>query len=85
MSDAVDSFRENCAEGITPNREKMAENLSRSLMTVTALSPRIGYENAAKVAKLAHEKDITLREATLALGLLTGEEFDAIYDFSKMV
>ena len=85
LSDAVDSFRENCAEGITPNREKMAENLSRSLMTVTALSPYIGYENAARVAHLAHEKNITLREATLALGLMTAEKFDEVYDFSKMI
>lgn len=85
LADAVDSFRKNCAEGITANREKMQENLSRSLMTVTALNPYIGYENAAKVAHLAHEKGITLREAVLSLGFMTAEEFDRVYDFSKMI
>ena len=85
LSDAVDSFRTNCADGIVANREKMQENLSRSLMTVTALSPHIGYENAAKVAKLAHEKNITLREAVLSLGYMTAEKFDEVYDFSKMI
>ena len=85
LSDAVESFRKNCASGIKANREKMQENLSRSLMTVTALNPHIGYENAARVAKLAHERDITLREATLSLGLMTAEEFDKVYDFSKMI
>ena len=85
LSDAVDSFRQNCAEGIVANREKMADNLSRSLMTVTALNPHIGYENAARVAKLAHEKGITLREAVLSLGYMTAEKFDEVYDFSKMI
>ena len=85
LADAVDSFRTNCACGIVANRERMQENLSRSLMTVTALSPYIGYENAAKVAHLAHEKGITLREAVFALGFMTAEEFDKVYDFSKMI
>ncbi len=85
LADAVESFRKNCASGIKANREKMQENLSRSLMTVTALNPHIGYENAARVAKLAHERGITLREATLSLGLMTAEEFDKVYDFSKMI
>ena len=85
LADAVVSFRKNCAEGITPNREKMAENLSRSLMTVTALNPYIGYENAAKVAKLAFRENITLRDATLKLGFMTEEEFDKAYDLSKMI
>ena len=85
LADAVDSFRTNCACGIVANREKMQENLSRSLMTVTALSPYIGYENAARVAHLAHEKNITLREAVLELGYMTAEEFDKVYDFSKMI
>ena len=85
LADAVDSFRKKCAQGITANREKMQENLSRSLMTVTALNPHIGYENAAKVAHLAHEKGITLREAVLSLGFMTAEEFDRVYDFSKMI
>ena len=85
LADAVVSFRKNCAEGITPNREKMAENLSRSLMTVTALNPYIGYENAAKVAKLAFGENITLRDATLKLGFMTEDEFDKAYDLSKMI
>ena len=63
----------------------MRDNLNRSLMTVTALSPHIGYENAAKVAHLAHEKGITLKEAVLHLGFMTAEEFDKVYDFSKMI
>ena len=63
----------------------MAENLSRSLMTVTALNPYIGYENAAKVAKLAFGENITLRDATLKLGFMTEEEFDKAYDLSKMI
>ena len=85
LADAVNSFRANCAEGIVANRDKMRENLTRSLMTVTALSPHIGYENAAKVAKLAHEKGLTLRDAVLSLGFMTAEEFDKAYDFSKMI
>ncbi len=85
LADSTDSFREKCAEGITANREKMAENLSRSLMTVTALSPHIGYENAARVARLAFEENITLRDAALRLGLMSAEEFDKAYDLSKMI
>ena len=85
LSDALISFDKNCASGIRPNREKMAENLSRSLMTVTALNPHIGYENAARVAHLAHEKGITLKEAVTTLGYLSAQEFDRIFDFEKMV
>ena len=85
ITDAMDSFRQNCLEGLRANREKMEENLRRSLMTVTALNPHIGYENAARVAKLAHAEDITLKEACLRLGYLTEEAFDAAFDFEKMV
>ena len=85
LADAIASFNEHCAVGIRPNRKRMQENLERSLMTVTALSPHIGYENAAKVAKLAHEKNITLREATVSLKFLTGEEFDAVFDYNNMI
>ena len=77
LADACDSFRKNCVCGITPNRDKIAENLRNSLMLVTALNPHIGYENAAKIAKKAHADGSTLKEAALALGLLTEEEFDA--------
>jgi fumarate hydratase class II len=63
----------------------MAENLHRSLMTVTALNPYIGYENAARVAKLAHAENITLREACLRLGYLPPERFDEVFCPEKMV
>ena len=59
--------------------------LPRSLMTVTALNPHIGYENAARVAKLAHGEGITLKEACVRLGYLTAEEFDRVFDFERMV
>jgi fumarate hydratase class II len=63
--------------GIEPNRERIGRNLDNSLMLVTALNPHIGYDNAAKIAKHAHKKGLTLRESALELGLLTGEQFDA--------
>jgi fumarate hydratase class II len=76
VADGCDSFRERCAEGIEPNRERIRENLERSLMLVTALNPHIGYDNAARIAKTAHEKGRTLREVALELGLVTEEQFD---------
>lgn len=76
LSDAMDSFDEHCARGITPNLEKIDYNLHHSLMLVTALNPHIGYENAAKVAKNAHKKGISLKESCLELKLLSAEEFD---------
>ena len=76
LADAMVSFDKNCASGIRANREKIDENLKKSLMLVTALNPHIGYENAAKVAKLAHKENITLRQACEKLGLMSGEEFD---------
>ncbi|MBQ8432771.1 MAG: class II fumarate hydratase [Clostridia bacterium] len=85
LADAMTSFRMHCVEGIRANREKMRVNLERSLMTVTALTPRIGYENAARVAKLAHAEDLTLKEACLRLELLSATEFDELFDFEKMV
>jgi len=85
LTDAMDSFNDRCLSGLRANREKMAENLNRSLMTVTALNPYIGYENAAKVAKLAHAEGITLKEACVRLGYLTAEEFDRVFDFERMV
>ena len=63
----------------------MAENMERSLMLVTALTPHIGYERAAEVAKLAHRENLTLRESCLRLGYMTGEAFDAAYRPEKMV
>jgi len=85
LGDSLDSFRRNCVEGIRANREKMAENLHRSLMLVTALSPSIGYDNAAKVAKKAHAENISLKEATLAMGLMTEEEFDRVFHPEEMI
>ena len=81
LAESINSFNENCAKGIKPNKEKMADNLSRSLMTVTALNPHIGYENAAKVAHLALEENITLKEACVKLKLLKEDEFDKIMPF----
>jgi fumarate hydratase class II len=78
LADACQSFRVNCVEGVKANRERIADLLSRSLMLVTALAPKIGYDKAAKVAKSAHEKGTTLREEAVALGYVSAEEFDAI-------
>ena len=85
LSDAVVSFNDNCARGIRPNREKISENLGKSLMLVTALNPYIGYENAAVIAKTAHKEGITLKEAAVRTGLLTVEEFDRYVRPEKMV
>ncbi len=85
LADAMESFRTNCVEGIVPNREKMRENLDRSLMLVTCLTPRIGYEAAAACAKKALRENTTLKEAVLALGLLTEAEFDEAVRPEKMV
>ncbi len=85
LADAMASFTVHCVAGIRPVREKMEDNLRRSLMTVTALTPHIGYENAARVAHMAHEQDITLREACVTLGYLSPEEFDRLYHPENMV
>ena len=85
LTDAMESFRLNCVEGMTPNEEKMAENLNNSLMLVTCLTPKIGYEAAAKCAKTALQEGTTLKEAVLRLGLLTAEEFDETVRPEKMV
>ena len=85
LGDAMRSFDERCAKGIEPDEEAIRGYLERSLMLVTALSPGIGYDKAAEVAKYAHTKNLSLREAVLALGVLSGEEFDRIVDPKKMV
>ncbi|MCG8358820.1 MAG: class II fumarate hydratase [Kiloniellales bacterium] len=77
IGDACDSFRGNCVEGIEPNRARIRSLMEQSLMLVTALNPHIGYDNAAKVAKKAYAENTTLKEAALALDLLTAEQFDA--------
>lgn len=76
LGDACLSFAEKCADGIEPNLPVIARHLENSLMLVTALNPHIGYDNAAKIAKKAHKEGISLREAALALGLLTNEQYD---------
>ncbi|HYL57459.1 MAG TPA: class II fumarate hydratase [Candidatus Acidoferrales bacterium] len=79
------SFAKYCVDGLAANREQLQHNVENSLMLVTALSPRIGYDNAAKVAKKAHAEGTTLRAATLALKLLTGKEFDRLVRAEKML
>jgi fumarate hydratase, class II len=85
IGDACVSFDLNCARGIEPNRDAILQNLENSLMLVTALNPHIGYEKAATIAKTAHKKGTTLREAAIQLGYLTNEEFDAWVKPEQMV
>ncbi len=85
LSDVMDSFREHCVEGIEANVEKIDYNLKNSLMLVTALNPYIGYEKAAKVAKLAHKEHSSLKEACIQLGFLSAEEFDRYVIPSEMI
>lgn len=76
LASGMQSFNDHCALGIEPNHERITELVNNSLMLVTALNTHIGYDNAAKIAKNAHEKGITLKESALELALLTEEEFD---------
>lgn len=85
LSDVCLSFEANCVRGIRANREKMRDNLNRSLMLATALSPIVGYENAARIVKKAHAENLTLREAALSMGLFTEEEFDRCFHPEEMV
>ena len=85
LAEAMDSFNTRCASGIRANREKMHRNLHDSLMLVTALNPYIGYENAAKTAKLAYKENISLKEACVRLGFLSAEKFDEVFHPEQMV
>jgi len=85
LSDVCVTFREFCVEGITPNRERIAELVGNSLMLVTALTPKIGYDKAAEIAKKAHHEGTTLREAALSLGYLSEAEYDEAVRPEKMV
>jgi len=85
LADASQSFTDNCVVGIRANRERIAELMAQSLMLVTALNPVIGYDNAAKVAKKAHREGTTLKEAAVALGLMTAEQFDEWVRPEKML
>jgi len=77
LADGMDSLRRHCVSGIEPDRARMSELLSRSLMLVTALSPHIGYDRAAVIAHRAHHQAQTLREAALASGWVSAADFDA--------
>jgi len=85
LTDACRSFREHCIEGLEVNADQINGYVQNSLMLVTALSPKIGYDKATEVAKKAHKEKSTLRESCLKLGYLKGEEFDAIVRPEKMI
>ena len=85
IGDACVSFDKNLAQGVQPNHKRIKEMLENSLMLVTALNTKIGYDNAAKIAKKAYKEDSTLREAAVSLGLLTSEEFTKYVRPEKMI
>ncbi len=84
LADACNSFTENCINSIEPNRTRIKENLNNSLMLVTCLNSHLGYDNCAKIAKLAHANNISLKQASVELGFLTESEFDSLVDPKKM-
>ena len=85
LADGARSFERHCARGIEPDRARIQELLDRSLMLVTALNPHIGYDKAAEIAKAAHRQGTTLREAAIASGHLSAEQFDAWVRSEAMV
>jgi fumarate hydratase class II len=85
LSDGMGSFNQHCAVGIEPNRARIAELVSHSLMLVTALNPHIGYDKSAEIAKHAHHAGLSLREAAIASGYVSAEEFDAWVQPAQMV
>jgi fumarate hydratase, class II len=85
MADAARSFTENCVVGIEPRRDNIKAGLERSLMLVTALAPKIGYDNAAKIAKAAHKNGTTLKEEAIKSGLVTADEFDRVVRPEEMI
>ena len=85
IGDASVSFCDNCIKGLKPNKKKIKENLNNSLMLVTALNTKIGYDKAAEIAKKAYKEDSTLKEAAIKLGYLTSKEFDAWVKPEKML
>ena len=85
MADAAVSFTDNCVVGIEPRRDNIKAGLERSLMLVTALAPKIGYDNAAKIAKTAHKNGTTLKEEAVKGGYVTAEEFDAVVRPEDMI
>jgi len=85
IGDACVSFNDNCATGIEPNYDRIKQNLNNSLMLVTALNTKIGYDNAATIAKKAYKENKTLKEVAIELGMLTAAEFDEWVRPEKMV
>lgn len=85
LADSAKSFAKNCVDGIVANKKRIKEHLDRSLMLVTALNPKIGYDKAAKVAKEALAEEKTLKEKALELGYITDAEFDQWVDPTKML
>jgi fumarate hydratase class II len=85
LADACDSFREKCIDGLELDRARVETLMRQSLMLVTALNPHIGYDNAAKAAKYAHAENLTLKEAVVKLGLLSGEDFERLVDPRQML
>jgi len=85
LADSCKCFRNNCVRGILPNEERIKETLENSLMLVTALNPFIGYDNAGKIAKKAFKDNITLKMASISLGILTEKEFDIYVNPCKMI
>merc|ERR1712176_1509234 len=85
LADSANSFAKHCVDGLEVNHKRIKEHLDRSLMLVTALNPHIGYEKAAKVAKMALAEEKTLKEKAMELGFLTSEEFDLWVDPNKML
>jgi fumarate hydratase class II len=85
LADACRTFREFCVEGLEPDRERIAELVSRSLMLVTALAPKLGYDAAAEIAKKAHHEGRTLREVAVELGYVSEAEYDELVRPERMV
>jgi len=85
LADAAVSFTDNCIVGIEPRADNIKAGLDRSLMLVTALAPKIGYDNAAKIAKTAHKNGTTLREEAVGGGYVTDAEFDEVVRPEKMI
>jgi fumarate hydratase class II len=85
LADGMRSFNDHCAVGIAPNRARITELVERSLMLVTALNPHIGYDKAAQIAKAAHQQGLSLRDAAIASGHVTAEQFDAWVQPARMV
>lgn len=85
IADVMDSFCRHCVEGIYPDRKRMEAYLHNSLMTVTVLSPRVGYENAARIAKAAYDENISLKEAAMKMRLISEDEFEQFMRYDEMI